>query len=286
MHERLGFSVRIFVPSGEPEGVRVVEKSGWTGQGLVFPRSRLEAVRRREELKRTGVYVLWGSGGSEYLPSVYVGEGDVVLRQLDEQAKTKDFWTHGAAFTSKDQSLNKAHIQYLEARLVELAAEAKRCELDNASIPQKPTLSDADRADAELYLTDMLLCLPVVGVRFFEKPQAPAGESHEFSLTGKGVRARGYEGANDFVVRAGSQVAKEEVAALRPSLSELRKTLVAQNILKETSTAYQLDQDYGFSSPSTAASVLLGRPANGRLEWKDAEGRSLKEVQEALAEAT
>ena len=285
MRERLGFSVRIFVPFGEPEGLRVVEKSGWTGQGLVFPRSRLGEVRRREELGRSGVYVLWGSGDSEQLPSVYVGESDVVLRRLDEHAKAKDFWTHGAAFTSKDQSLNKAHIQYLEARLVELAAEAKRCELDNASIPQKPALSDADRADAELYLVDMLLCLPVVGVHFFEKPQGPADESHDFFLNVKGGRARGYEGANDFVVRAGSQAAKEEVAALRPSLSELRKTLLAQNILKETSAAYQLTQDYGFSSPSSAASVLLGRPANGRLEWKDAEGRSLKEIQEAVVEA-
>jgi len=284
MHDRLGFSVRIFVPFGEPEGLRVIEKSGWTGQGLVFPRSRLADVRRREDLGRSGVYVLWGPGDSEQLPSVYVGEGDVDAR-LAQHAKAKDFWTHGVAFTSKDQSLNKAHIQYLEARLVELAAEAKRCELDNTSIPQKPALSEADRADAELYLTDMLLCLPVVGVRFFEKPQDPTVKSHEFSLTGKGVRARGYEGANDFVVRAGSQAVKEEVASLRPSLSELRKALLARNILKETSTAYQFDQDYGFPSPSTAASILLGRPANGRLEWKDAEGRSLKEIQEAVVEA-
>jgi hypothetical protein len=286
MHERLGFSVRIFVPFGEPEGLRVVEKSGWTGQGFVFPRSRLADVRRREELKRTGVYILWGPGTSEQLPNVYVGEADVVLRQLDEQAKTKDFWTHGLAFTSKDLSLNKTHIQYLEARLVELAAEVKRCALDNPGRSQKPVLSDADRADAELYLADMLRCLPVVGVRFFEKPQDPAGKSPDLFLNGKGRRARGYESTNDFVVCAGSQAAKEEVAALRPSLSELRKTLLAQGIFKETSTAYQLDQDYGFSSPSTAAAVLLGRPANGLLEWKDAEGRSLKEIREAVVEAT
>ena len=284
MHERLGFSVRIFVPFGEPEGPRVVEKSGWTGQGLVFPRSRFADIRRREELRRTGVYVLWGPGNSEHLPSVCVGEGDVVLRQLDDHAKTTDFWTHGAAFTSKDLSLNKTHIQYLEARLVELAAEAKRCELDNTNLPQRPPLSDADRADAELYLVDMLRCLPVVGVCFFEKPQEPTGTSPDLFLNVKGGRARAYEGASDFIVRAGSHATKEEVAALRPSLSELRKTLLAQNILKETSTAYQLGQDYGFSSPSTAAAVFLGRPANGRLEWKDAEGRSLKEIQEAVVE--
>ena len=286
MRERLGFSVRIFFPFGEPEGPRLVEKSGWTGQGLVFSRSRFADIRRREELQHTGVYVLWGPGSSEHLPSVCVGEGDVVLSSLDDHAKTTDFWTHGAAFTSKDLSLHKTHIQYLEARLVELATEAKRCELDNTNLLQKPVLSDADRADAELYLADMLLCLPVVGVYFFEKPQEPTGKMPDLFLNVKGGRARAYEGANEFIVRAGSQAAKEEVAALRPSLSNLRKTLLDQNILKERSTAYQLGQDYGFSSPSIAAAVFLGRPANGRLEWKDAEGRSLKEIQEAIAETT
>ena len=84
-----------------------------------------------------------------------MGEGDVLLPRLDSHAKSKDFWTHGVAFTSKDQSLNKAHVQHLEARLVRLAAEAKRCELDNANVLQMPSLSDADMADAELYLADM-----------------------------------------------------------------------------------------------------------------------------------
>jgi len=40
-----------------------------------------------------------------------------------------------------------------------------------------------------------------------------------------------------------------------------------------------LSQDYVFTSPSTAAAVVLGRSANGRIEWKDARGRTLKELQ-------
>ena len=86
MNEPLGFSVRIFVPSGEPEGLRVIEKSNWTGQGLVFPRPLFAKVRSREELNRTGVYVLWGPGRSGQLPLAYVGEGDVLLPRLDSHA--------------------------------------------------------------------------------------------------------------------------------------------------------------------------------------------------------
>ena len=286
MSEPLGFSVRIFVPSGEPEGPRVIEKSNWTGQGLVFPRPHFPKVRSREELKRTGVYVLWGPGRSEQLPRAYVGEGDVLLPRLDSHAKKKDFWTHGIVFTSKDQSLNKAHVQHLEARLVGLAAEAKRCELDNANNPQMPSLSDADKADAELYLADMLLCLPVVGVSFFEKPREPAGKSQDLFLNAKGIQARGYEGTGDFVVRTDSEAVKNEVASISPSISDLRKALIKQGVLEDTGTAYRFVQDYIFNSPSNAASVLLGMRRNGRIEWKDAEGRSLKEIQDAAVEGT
>ena len=74
----------------------------------------------------------------------------VLQLRLVSHVRNKDFWTHGVAFMSKDQSLNKAHVQYLEAQLVQLAREVKRCELDYANIPQKPSLSDADMADAEL----------------------------------------------------------------------------------------------------------------------------------------
>ena len=284
MSEPLGFSVRIFVPSGEPEGTRVIEKSNWTGQGLVFPRPLFAEVRSREELNRTGVYVLWGPGRSGQLPRAYVGEGDVLLPRLDSHSKKKDFWTHGIVFTSKDQSLNKAHVQHLEARLVGLAAEAKRCELDNANIPQMPSLSDADRADAELYLADMLLCLPVVGVSFFEKPREPARKSQDLILNAKGIQARGYEGTGDFVVRNGSQAVKNEVASIHTYTSDLRKALLDQGILEDIGASYRLVQDYAFSSPSNAAGVLLGNSSNGLLQWKDAQGRSLKEIRDAEVE--
>ena len=140
-------------------------------------------------------------------------------------------------------------------------------------------LSDADKADAELYLADMLLCLPVVGVRFFEKPRGPARKNCELFLSAKGIEASGYEGPGGFVVQSGSQAVKNEVASIHTYLSDLRKALLTQGIFEGTGTACQLVQDYIFTSPSTAAGVLLGRNSNGRTEWKDAEGRSLKEIQ-------
>lgn len=285
MSKSPGFSVRIFIPSGEPEALRIVEKSNWTGQGVVFPRAQFAEVRQRPELNRTGVYVLWGPGESSQLPRVYVGEGDLVRPRLDLHAKQKDFWTHAAVFTSKDQNLNKAHVQYIEARLVMLAGEAKRAELDNGNVPQVPALSEADAADAEGFLGDLLLCLPVVGVSLFEKAKAGAARSGDLFLKAKGIEARGVDGSEGFVVRAGSQAVKDEVPSCHAYLVDLRRSLLKQEVLEPNGAGYRLTQDYSFDSPSTAAGVLLGRSSNGRMEWKDAKGRRLKEIQEAEASA-
>jgi hypothetical protein len=283
MTKATGFSVRIFIPSGEPEGLRIVEKSNWTGQGLVFPRTLYSEARQRAELKRTGVYLLWGCGEVQQLPRVYVGEGDAVLSRLDQHARSKDFWTHAAVFTSKDQNLNKAHVQYLESRLFSLADAAKRCELDNGNMPQLPVLSEADVADAEGFLANLTLCLPVVGVTFFEKPRAAVATAPELILRAKGIEARGFESAEGFVVRANSQAVKVEVQSIHAYLAELRRALTEKGVFMDAGEVYRVTQDYTFGSPSTAAGVLLGRSANGRLEWKDGKGRSLKDIQSEAA---
>ncbi len=281
--KRLGFSVRIFIPEGNPEGLKIVEKSNWTGQGIVFPRALFAEARQREELKRTGVYLLWGPGEKGQLPHAYVGEGDSIIFRLDQHAKNKDFWTHCAIFTSKDQNLNKAHVQHLESRLVGLASETKRCTLDNANIPQQPWLSEADKADAEAFLEDMLLCLPVVGVGFFEKAKVVSSKSNDLMLKAKGIEARGVNTPQGFVVRAGSTAVKTETPSIHSYLSELRKTLIENGVFSDIGDLYQLTQDYTFSSPSTAAGVLRGSSANGLTEWKNNKGRTLKEIQESEA---
>ncbi len=187
------------------------------------------------------------------------------------------------AFSSKDQNLNKAHVQHIEYRLVALAQRAKRCELENGNVPQPPTLSEADAADAESFLEDMLLCLPVVGVTLFEQAGAAAPKGLDLRLKGKGIEGRGVETPQGFVVRAGSQAVKGEVKSIHAYITELRQALAAKGVLRAEGEGYRLSQDYTFASPSMAAAVLLGRTANGRIEWKDAKGRTLKEIQEAEA---
>ncbi|MDD2340425.1 MAG: GIY-YIG nuclease family protein [Methanosarcina sp.] len=276
-----GFSVRLFLPEGDPDGVKTVEKSNWTGKGLVIPRSLFAETRLRPELGCTGVYILVGPDENSQLPRVYVGEGDPIGPRLDQHAKNKDFWTQAIGFTSKDQNLNKAHIQFLEYKLIDMAKAAKRCVLDNANTPQPPSLSEADIAEAEGFLADVLLCLPVLGYGFFESPPAPTPTTLEFILTGKNITGKGYQATTGFVVKAGSQAVKNETKSIQAYLSDMRRSLVEQGVFIDNGHCYETIQDYTFNSPSTAAGVLLGRSANGRTEWKTVDGHTLKSIQEA-----
>ena len=274
-----GFSIKIFLPDGEPDGLRIVEKSNWTGQAIIVPRPRYKAARARNQLNRTGVYVLTAPLESDDLPTVYIGEGDPVCPRLDSHLANKDFWTSATVFSSKDMNLSKAHVQYLESRLISLAHEAKRCTLDNGNQPTLPSLSEADIADMETFLGEMLLIFPVLGVSVFKKPAASSSDWAELWLEAKGVKASAYEDSSGFAVMKGSQAVKETATSASPSIHTARERLIEEEVLLDKGTVYEFSQDYYFDSPSGAACAVLGVNTNGRIAWKNEEGKTLKELE-------
>jgi len=165
------YTIRIFVPDGDPEGAKIVELLNWTGVGIAFPRSGWPQLSGRPEFKRSGIYVLTGptEGTDDELPTVYVGQGDEIGARIESHHANRDFWDWGYAFVSKGNTLNRAHNTWLEHALLERAKRAERCHLDNATQPKEPGLSEPDRADTQGFLREMLRILPLLGVRVFEK---------------------------------------------------------------------------------------------------------------------
>lgn len=292
------FSLQIFLPSGDPQGVRIIDRANWTGQGVAFSRSHSKEALSRPELQRTGVYILWTRDDADALPPAYIGEAEQVSSRLYDHTRNKDFWTNAVAFTTKDDSLDKASVQHLEARLVELANAAGRCTLENAVVPKPPSMVEARAADTERFLEDILLCLPIIGVRFFEARIQPASTSDgktarsmmsiDFSNAKveriRGIVAHGYEDGDEFVITAGSLAVREEVESFPnhfPQYSAYRKQLVEQGVLVEDEglpNAYRFTRDHACSSPSHASGVIRGTASNGREDWKDANSRSLNDL--------
>src|SRR5262249_53706892 len=67
-------------------------------------------------------------------------------------------------------------------------------------------------------------------------------------------------------------------------LAAQRDSLLQRGILVPDTDTFVLAQDYTFDSPSATTGVMLGRSVNGRVEWKDAEGKTLKQLQAGAIE--
>jgi hypothetical protein len=189
------YTIRIFVPEGDPEGVKLVELLNWTGVGVAFPRTSWSRVSARPEFARAGVYVLTGAaeGTDDELPTIYVGQGEEIRSRIESHFANKDFWDWGYAFVSKGSQLNRAHITWLEHALIQRARKAERCHLDNATQPNEPGLSESDRADTEGFLRETLRILPLLGLRVFEKPTpvaTPGEGAHQSPAVSTRVDAR------------------------------------------------------------------------------------------------
>src|SRR5947207_1180967 len=132
---QLGKTIRLYLTDGSPTGPIVAEIINWTGRVTVVPRPQLAELAKREDLRRTGIYVLVGPDATSGRDRVYIGEADEVFERLKQHDKdeTKDFWTRAAAITSKDQNITKSHGRYLESRLIELATDAGQAEISNGT---------------------------------------------------------------------------------------------------------------------------------------------------------
>ncbi|MGO2393023.1 MAG: GIY-YIG nuclease family protein [Halomonas sp.] len=284
-------SIRIFLADGTPEGLRIVEKSNWTGRAVVANRSQLERALTRSEMAQPGVYVLTGLT-EDGAAKLYVGEADALGERIKQHVSGKEFWTRVVAFTSTNEGLNKANVRYLEAGLLALAKTANQWALDNGAFPAPPPLSEADRADAEWFLAEMLVIFPLLGIDAFESASSQTSDTSTEStqppltlyLNERGAKGSGREVTDGFVVLKGSSARAEETASIHDYMREQRQILKARGVLAPQEDKLVFTQDFRFSSPSTAAGVLVGGSANGRLAWKDISGKSLKALQETRLE--
>lgn len=291
-----GQTVRLFLVDGTSTGLITAEIINWTGHVLAVPRSKLPEALLRDEPKKTGVYLLVGPDpGSAGKDRVYIGEGDNVAERLKAHAKdaTKEFWTKALIITSKDTNLTKAHVRYLEHRLVSLAKEADRADVANGNDPALKLLPESDVADMEFFLSQVKLVLPVLGVDLFrQKPsirptsRGSAVSEEELLLVLESkkneVRATAIERDGEITILSGSTATSKD-DFVSNTYDALRRSLIEDGVLKRESEAgpYTFVRDATFASPSAAAAVVLNRNSNGRTEWKiEANGLTLKDWQD------
>lgn len=279
-----GVTISLFLVDGEPSGIICAYLSNWTGQSIKIPRNLLDRAEARIEANSMGVYFLFGY--SEENPDdkiVYIGEADNVYRRLVQHTKddAKTFWTEAIAFTSKDDFLTKGHVKYLEHELISISKLNSSYIVHNKNSATKSLLPEMAVSDMETYLDNVKIILPTLGYDLLTPiAEKTKNESAVYFLEQSDLKGKGIITNVGFTVLAGSELALEAKESLSIGYKSKRESLLAKNIIQKNEGKYVFIKDYEFSSPSTAAAILVGYAINGRQAWKDKSGKSLKQIEE------
>jgi len=276
-----GRSLELYFIDGKPDGMLTAEVFNWTGHLLMAPRTQITDALKRREARFTGVYLLIGEKDGE--PLLYIGEAEDVSDRIRNHDSKKDWWNTAVLVTSAANNLNKAHVKYLESRLVEVARAIGRIPLENGTNPARPGLSEAAQANMEAFLEYIFMILPALRIDAFLANTRPSHDTRkhegqqstalfELHTPKHGIHASAILENGEFVVQEGSLA--RDVWGGRGSkdsgYAQLHTELVRMGILQShlTGKLRVFTANYAFKSPSAAAAVINGYPTNGTLAWK------------------
>ncbi len=275
-------TIEIFLPDGDPKSVRSASITSRTVEATYIPRLKLDFAKNEENLTSPAIYILATSSQDSAKPEVYIGETENFIQRIFTHNARMDFWEYAIAFTSKTGFFTKTHVKYLEWLFYETAIKANRCKINNSELskPKKPHLSKSVEADLLDNFETISILISVLGLNIFQ--EAAQNNKNDFIFeckNGKGCYGQGKYTEEGFVIFKGAKCSKEvSKTFIEVRAPLIRTTLIEEKILFDKNGFYELQEDYLFSSPSTAAQVVLGSPANGWTSWKMVDGKTLDEI--------
>ena len=276
-------TIQIFLPAGDPRGVRVAEITTRIVRTIEVPRSLLADFLKTPEAQQVGVYFLVGDVSEAGLPRVYIGQSGNVGTRLVQHNQGKDFWNRALVVVSLTNSLTQTHALFLEWFAISEAAKAGRYSLENGNTGARPHTPAPLEADCHEIFETAATLLATLGQPIFEPlTGAPVGGDGTtsppelFYCKGPEANGVGEYTSEGFVVHKGSTARPDNVASIQgTSLERFRQQLMTDGVLHLHGTRCVFTRDHLFTSPSMAAGAVLGRSANGWVEWKTAQGQTL-----------
>lgn len=269
--------ITLILNNGTPYGIRTAELSNWNGKVIICPQTSLKELKNLEETNNAAVYFLVGPDNQ-----IYVGETDILGKRLSHHALTKDFWNEVIAFTSP--KLGKTEVKYLESVFTQRLKDDKRAQLENNTIPLPPNMTAEDQDAMDEFVdraSDVLLSLGCTFIAESEEVEQSAKQGIKVYCQGPEAKASGLYSENGIMVLTGSQARKELTPTISKGYAKLHQDLIDSGILVDDDRqSLKFTEDYLFPALSPAAAVVLGRSANGWLEWKTADGESIKQLEQ------
>lgn len=275
-------TIQIFLPEGDPRGIRIAEITTRIVQVIEVPRSLISDFIRMPESDQVAVYFLFGESEDGAEQNVYIGQTGDLRARLTKHNKDKDFWERALILISRTNSMTQTHALFLEWLCIQEAKKAARYSIENSTGGTKPHTPKPLEADCyEIHSTGHTL-LASLGYPVFDsvvKNQPTAHNDDLFYCKASGSNGKGLYTEEGFVVLKGSIGRKENVPSIIGTAGErLRERLLESGVTRVAGETVIFEKDHLFKSPSMAALSLMGRTCNGWLDWKDKNGKTLDEV--------
>lgn len=288
----------MFLMDGEVTGKIKCTLSNWTGVIYKIPRIQLGDLKSRDEMKQSGIYFLFGRDEDKQKDVTYIGQattrknGEGVLLRIQEHTRDihADYFNDVIILTTQNNSFGPTEISYLENKFTQLAKEAGRYIVKNGNDPNPGNVTEEKESELDEIVENTLMIIGTLGYRVFvpmtKKVSQDLTDNHSTYLylkrktkkSNKVIEATCERTTEGFVVLEGSQVEIKDSPYLPASLKEMRQNLIASRVIQDG----VLKEKQLFSSPSYAAAFLLGMQTNGRTDWKNQDGRTLKELEELI----
>lgn len=275
-------TIQIFLPSGDPQGIRIAEITTRIVQVIEVPRSLVSDFLKMPESNQVALYFLVGGSAEGDDPQVYVGQTGDLRSRLPSHNKSKDFWERALVVISRTNSLTQTHALFLEWYCIQAVRETGRYtdhNANNGSRPHTPAPLEADCL--EVFDTASTLLATLAHPLFVPlvKKDEEQEEDELYYCTGSEGDATGMYTQEGFVVFKGSSGRVQNVPSMKKwAIDKSRQKLIDQGVLQEVDGRLVFQKDHLFGSPSMAAIAVMGRNANGWLEWKNGEGQTLDSV--------
>lgn len=272
-------TIQIFLPSGDPQGIRIAEITTRIVRVVAVPRLLLKEFLATPEASGGAVYFLFEDTKEAVKPRVYIGQTSDLKKRMDRHQKDKDFWTQAVVLLSRADSLTPNHSVYLERLCIRRAKEAGRCVVENDTNGNKLNITKPFEAECEELFETGSTLLSTLGFQLFELPAGPDLKTPPFRCSLSGTDARATYTVEGMVVLKGSKAREGATDSfkLKPAF-QTRQKLVEAGVLQPEGEHLVFTQDYTFASPSMAASIVIGNNTNGWLAWKNDSGQTLDEV--------
>jgi hypothetical protein len=283
-------TIQIYLPGGDPRGIRVAEITTRIVQVIEVPRSLLQDFLQMPESTQVALYFLFGEADDGLEPKVYIGQTGDLRARLVKHNKEKDFWQRALVLISRTNSLTQTHALFLEWHCLQAASKAGRYSAENGNSGSKPHTPAPLEADClEIFETGQVL-LATLGYPVFDavrKPVATSDGEEILYCKASGSDGRGLYMPDGFVVLKGSIGRKASVPSLEGTATgRFRIKLLESGAMRAEGEKVIFDKDHLFTSPSMAAIALTGRSANGWLEWKRKDGQTLDALKRQPPDAT